>query len=264
MSYFGGKFSHLDWLLPIINSVPHHTYVESYAGSAAVLLNKKSSAIEIYNDLYGDIVNFFKILRDNGTELINLLHLTPFSREEFVNALKKENISDLERARRFFVIARQVRAGLSTTATPSSWCVGMNRIRRGMPEGISKFLSAIEGLQEVVVRLKYVQIENKGALNTIITYDGENTLHYLDPPYPANTTGSKNPYLYMMNESNHKDLLDICKTLKGKVILSSYRNDLYDKTLTNWNLKEEGLKTAPTAKSDGKLGLRNEVIYVNF
>ena len=101
--WYGGKFSHLDWLLPLLPVEGVHHYCEPFGGSAAVLLNRPPAPIETYNDLDGEVVNFFRVLRDQRGELIEALRLTPFSREEFELACSppEENISDLERARRF-------------------------------------------------------------------------------------------------------------------------------------------------------------------
>jgi len=82
--WYGGKFSHLDWLLPLLPECNH--YCEPFAGSGAVLFNKAPSPVETYNDLDGEVVNFFKVLRDNKQELLEQIALTPFSREEFGKA----------------------------------------------------------------------------------------------------------------------------------------------------------------------------------
>jgi DNA adenine methylase len=188
VAWYGGKSSHLSWLLPIIDGIPHQTYVESFGGSAAVLLNKQISPVEVYNDLYGDVAHFFRILRDHGEELITALHLTPYSREEFSSSCgEKADVSDIERARRFFVRARQVTLGLAETATPGRWSYTKGPPRRGIAATVSRWLSAIEGLEEVVARLRLVQIENENGLDTIVRYDSQDTLHYVDPPYPSET-----------------------------------------------------------------------------
>src|SRR5665213_893385 len=79
--WYGGKFSHLDWLLPLLPKCHH--YCEPFAGSGAVLINKEPSSVETYNDIDGEVVNFFKTLRDKNEELIKAISLTPFSREEY-------------------------------------------------------------------------------------------------------------------------------------------------------------------------------------
>lgn len=82
--WYGGKFSHLDWLVPLLP--PCHHYCEPFAGSAAILLNRDPAPIETYNDLDGEICNFFRTLRDKKSELTEAIGLTPFSREEFAIA----------------------------------------------------------------------------------------------------------------------------------------------------------------------------------
>jgi len=84
--WYGGKFSHLAWLLPLLPSCHH--YCEPFAGSAAVLLNREPSLVETYNDLDGEVCNFFRVLRDEKEKLVQAVGLTPFSREEFALACK--------------------------------------------------------------------------------------------------------------------------------------------------------------------------------
>ena len=102
--WYGGKFSHLAWLLPLLRTCHH--YCEPFAGSAAVLLNRKPSPVETYNDLDGEVCNFFRVLRDPKEPLIEAIGLTPFSREEFALACHLDaDLSPLERARRFYIRA---------------------------------------------------------------------------------------------------------------------------------------------------------------
>src|ERR1022692_3837165 len=82
--WYGGKFSHLEWLLPLLPTCHH--YCEPFAGSAAVLLNRPPSPVETYNDLDGEVCNFFRVLRDNQRRLVAAIALTPFSRQEFAAA----------------------------------------------------------------------------------------------------------------------------------------------------------------------------------
>src|ERR1043165_5222323 len=84
--YYGGKFSHLDFILPLLPTRFKH-YCEVFGGSAAVLINRPPASVETYNDLDGEVVNFFECLRDNGKDLVRLISLTPFSRVELVKAL---------------------------------------------------------------------------------------------------------------------------------------------------------------------------------
>jgi DNA adenine methylase len=95
--WYGGKFSHLDWLLPLLPDCHH--YCEPFAGSGAVLLNREPSPVETFNDLDGEVVNFFRVLREQKERLVEAIGLTPFSREEFAIACEvSPDLSPLERA----------------------------------------------------------------------------------------------------------------------------------------------------------------------
>src|SRR5207253_6935636 len=161
--WYGGKYSHLDWLLPLLPTCHH--YCEPFAGSAAVLLNRQPSPVETYNDLDGEVVNFFRVLRDQKEELIEAIGLTPFSREEFSLAVTaNDKLPDLERARRFFIRARQVRTGLAQTASLGRWANCKNTSRAGMSGVVSRWLGSIEALPGIAERLLRVQLENRPAL----------------------------------------------------------------------------------------------------
>jgi DNA adenine methylase len=141
--WYGGKFSHLDWLCPLLPKCHH--YCEPFAGSAAVLLNRASSPVETYNDLDGEVCNFFRVLREQKDRLTELIGLTPFSREEFAIACELDpNVSDLERARRFYVRARQVRTGLAQTASLGRWANCKGTSRAGMSGVVSRWLGGVD------------------------------------------------------------------------------------------------------------------------
>ncbi len=149
--WYGGKYSHLNWLLPLLPETTH--YCEPFGGSAAVLLNREPSPVETYNDIDSEVVNFFRVLREQKNALIEAIGLTPFSREEFELAIARpENISNLERARQFFVRARQVRNGLAQTASTGRWANCLLTSRAGMGGAVSRWLGSVEGLSEIVQR----------------------------------------------------------------------------------------------------------------
>ena len=258
-SWYGGKTYHLDWLLPIINSVPHKSYVESFSGSAAILLNKIPSEVEVYNDVYGDVVNFFKVLRTDGPKLIELLQLTPYAREEYVASLEKES-NPLEKARKFFVKARQVRNGLATMATPGKWSYTKKDSRNKKSLPVNQWLNAIDGLDVICERIKDVQIECLDALDVIERYDTEKTLHYVDPPY-VNCTGN---YSDKYDEKQHEKLLALLLKIKGKVVLSGYASELYSSTLKGWQESKRKECFTNTTLVGGKKNKRQEIIWSNF
>lgn len=199
-----GKFNHLNWLLPLLPEATH--YCEPFGGSAAVLLNRKPAPVETYNDIDGEVVNFFRVLRDRQEELIQAIGLTPFSREELRSAVEEpiDDLSELERARRFFVRARQVRTGLAQTASAGRWAHCKLTSRAGMAGAVSRWLGSVDGLSEIVQRLLRVQIENAAAIEVIQRYDSEETLFYCDPPYPHDSRVDANAYGYEMTDNEHR------------------------------------------------------------
>ena len=177
--WYGGKFSHLDWLLPLLPECHH--YCEPFAGSGAVLLNRGPSPVETYNDIDGEVVNFFRVLRDQHEELIRSIALTPFSREEYYRAIHTtDGVSDVERARCFYIKARQTRTGLAQTATLGRWANCKNTSRAGMSGVVSRWLGGVGALDDIAQRLMRVQIENRPAVDVIRLYDSPKTLFYCD------------------------------------------------------------------------------------
>ena len=257
--WYGGKFSHLDWLLPLLPQTKH--YCEPFGGSAAVLLNREPSPVETYNDLDGEVVNFFRVLRTQKDALIEAIGLTPFSREEFELAISPNNqeLSDLERARRFFVRARQVRTGLAQTASTGRWAHCLLTSRAGMAGAVSRWLGSVEGLAEIAQRLLRVQIEHAPAIEVIQRYDSEETLFYLDPPYPHDSRGDSKAYAYEMTDNEHRELAKVLHSVKGKVALSSYHGDLMNKLYSDWICIEAPIKNCHSVKAP-----RQEVLWVNY
>ena len=148
--WYGGKFSHLDFILPHIPKDATH-FCDVYGGSAAILLNLPPYPAETYNDLDSELVNFFWVLRNQGNALVRAIGLTPFSRQELILACKPEQgLSKLERARRFFVRARQTRTGLAQTSSEGRWAHCVLTSRAGMAGAVSRWLGSIETLPEIV------------------------------------------------------------------------------------------------------------------
>lgn len=257
--WYGGKFNHLNWLLPLLPEATH--YCEPFGGSAAVLLNRKPSPVETYNDLDGEVVNFFRVLREHQEELIKAIGLTPFAREELKIAAEEaiDSLSELERARRFFVRARQVRTGLAQTASVGRWAHCKLTSRAGMAGAVSRWLGSVEGLSEIVQRLLRVQIENSPAIATIQRYDSEETLFYCDPPYPHDCRGDAKAYGYEMTDDEHRQLAEVLKNAKGKVALSGYRCALFDELYKDWNSLEAPEKQCLSVKK-----ARTEVLWTNY
>lgn len=258
--WYGGKFSHLDWLLPLLPACHH--YVEPFAGSGAVLLNREPSPVETYNDLDGEVVNFFRVLRSAGDELADALANTPFSREEFATACTLDpDATHFERARRFYVRARQVRTGLAQTATLGRWANCKDSSRNGRSGSVSRWQNGIESLALVAERLLRVQIENRPAVDVIRLYDSPGTLFYCDPPYVHDTRGDSKAYAFEMTDAQHRELAATLNAVQGRVAISNYDCDLYNDLYPapRWQKHVGPAKTTHTTK-----GTRTEVLWTNF
>jgi len=257
--WYGGKYSHLDWLLPLLPVTTH--YCEPFGGSAAVLLNREPSPIETYNDLDGEVATFFRVLRDQKDALIEAIGLTPFSREEFEMAIADPSgdISDLEKARRFFVKARQVRTGLAQTASSGRWAHCRLTSRAKMAGAVSRWLGSVEDLPEIAQRLLRVQIEHDDALKVIQRYDSSETLFYCDPPYPHSTRGDDRAYRYEMSDEDHLKLAEVLHNIDGQVALSGYHCELLDECYKDWQCFEAPTKIIHSVKQE-----RTEVLWTNY
>lgn len=255
--YYGGKLSHLDHLLPRLPMT--HTYVEPFGGSGAVLLNRAPSPVEVYNDLDGEIVTFFRVLREQGDELEHQLVLTPYSRVEFERACTYEvGLSDMERARRLFIRVAQSRL---QQPDPSSgqWsnCITISRLK--MAANVSRWQGHILGLQEVVNRLQTVQLECLPALEVIKRYDTPETLFYVDPPYLPDTGADASPYAFSLTNDEHRCLLALLTSLTGRVALSGYKSSIYAEMLAGWHSTTWQARTDQTTT-----GSRTEVLWTNY
>ncbi len=257
--WYGGKYSHLGWLLPLLPECHH--YCEPFGGSAAVLLNRPPAPVETYNDIDGELVNFFKVLRNQTDALLKAISLTPFSREEFCRACAEadEDISELERARRFFVRARQVRTGLAQTATLGRWANCKQTSRSGMSGVVSRWLGSVKKLPHIAERLLRVQIEDRPALDCIRLYDDEDTLFYCDPPYPHESRGDGKAYGFEMKDDEHRELARTLGEVKGKVAISGYRCDLMDSLYADFHRHDAPSKNCHSVKQK-----RAEALWVNY
>lgn len=250
----------------IIEQMPvHRVYVEPFGGMAGVLLKKEPSEIEVFNDLDGRVINFFRVIRDRESldELKRRCELTPYSREEFHDLCETpEPTEAIDRAWWFFVRCRQARGGIGLARlTPNAWATS-TRSRRQMPEPISKYLSALDGLAAVADRFRQVVIENLPAVELIPKFDGPETLFYCDPPYPARTRsgGKAEAYRMEMTDRDHENLLDCLRHCRGRVLISSYPSPIYEERLKDWVRVEK--ETHVQFSNSGQA--RTEILWKNW
>lgn len=269
LRWHGGKFYLAD---QIVKMMPSHTrYVEPFAGGLNVLLRKPFEGISEYaNDLNGELMNFWRVLRNefHFERLQKWLHMTPLNMADFDDVTAPSSLTEEQqkmqpceyRAYWFFIRARMSRQGLG-----KDFCTPTSRPRRGMNEQVSAWLSAIEGLPDVHNRLKRVEIWNLPAVEVIRKLDSESTLFYLDPPYLHSTRSSVGEYgQFEMKEADHIALLDCLSSIKGMFLLSGYDSPLYRsyKQKHFWSSRYFDLpNNASSAKSKER---KTELIWSNF
>jgi DNA adenine methylase len=216
---------------------------------------------EVANDLDGRLMNFWRVLRDEGTfgRFRRQVEATPLSRGEWDAAEAHAQGQDpVDDAAAFFVRCRQSRSGLMKTFTPLT----RGRTRRGVNGNASEWLSAVEGLADVHARLRPVVLENRPALELIRREDAPGTLFYCDPPYLHKTRETTDAYALEMTEADHRELLAVLRACKGKVMLSGYPSRLYDDALAGWTRHAFDL---PNQASGAKVkGRETEVLWCNF
>jgi DNA adenine methylase len=260
--YHGGKWRLAPW---IISHFPRHRiYVEPFGGGASVLLRKARSYAEVYNDLDGEIVNLFRVVRDRGEELRAKLELTPFAREEFETGYEPTEC-ELERARRTLVRSHmgfgtaQMRM-TSAGAMQSTGFRGTTKRAGTVPAHDWRGMPSV--VRDVVERMRGVVIEQLDAATVMRKNDGPETLRYVDPPYVHATRsgaceGNLRVYRHELSDEDHEQLAAVLRGLQGRVVVSGYPCTLYERLYQGWARVEK------RAMADGARE-RVEVLWMNF
>jgi DNA adenine methylase len=249
LRWHGGKWRLAPWI--ISHFPPHRVYVEPFGGGGSVLLRKPRCNTEIYNDRDGDVVNLFRVIREQLDDLRRALALTPYARDEYA-ALYAASDDPVERARA--LVARSFmgmnskgafeKSGFDTRVNPDSFVARLRSL-----------VQVPDELAAVAARMMHVIIENDDATKLIQRHDRPDCLFYLDPPYVM-ATRSGAYYRHEMSDSDHLALLRVAQTLSGMVVVSGYRSMLYDHQLAGWSRFEIDARTDGSAE-------RTEVLWLN-
>jgi DNA adenine methylase len=279
LKWHGGKSylaRHVLGLMP-----PHLHYVEPYFGGGQVLFardpqdrrlwwpgrtsdgREACGVSEVINDIHGDLMGFYRVLKDPQTfgRLQHLLSLTLHSEAEWEAAravLDGPEPDPVARAAAFFACCRQSLSGRMDAFAPTV----RTRLRGGRNDGVNGWWTAVEGLEAVHRRLMNVKVLCRDAVEVIRAEDTEATLFYCDPPYLHATRTATDVYAHEMTEGQHRELLDVLLAVEGKAILSGYANDLYDGVLSGWARHTVEL---PNNAAGGEEKRRmTEVLWCNF
>ncbi len=260
MSWYGGKYYLSNKLLTLLPE-KRAGYIEVFGGGAQLLFAKKPEKFEVYNDLDGNLVNFFRVLRDDSKveQFIKKVKWMVYSREDY--KIAKENYDKVEdEVERAFYFYSAVKMSMHSVLTGSNtWSYSLNNDTMGWGKLIADF-------ESIHNRLRRVQIENLDFRDLLTKYDREGILFYLDPPYVHSTRkiNSNRAYKYEMDEGEHKDLINLLLEIKGMAVLSGYESEIY-KELEDNNWKRFDFETV--CRTNRKIGepqpKRIETVWVS-
>lgn len=253
MKYPGSKWSIANWIISFFPE--HHSYLEPFFGSGAVLFNKPRSHIETVNDLDNNVVNLFEWIKRDPERLAHEIYWTPYARQVYEDAFASVPEDSLGKAVNFY-IRLNMGHGFRTTGKRVGW--------KNDVQGRERAYAALdwcklpEKIMQAAERLRGVQIEHMPALELMGRYNYPNVLIYLDPPYMIETRCGRKQYHYdMLDRESHEELLTVALAHKGQVLLSGYDSDLYNHMLKDWNREEITCSNMVNAKT-------REVLWMNF
>ncbi|MFW9930648.1 MAG: DNA adenine methylase [Candidatus Thorarchaeota archaeon] len=250
--WYGGKFRALNEILPLVNNTKHKIFVEVFGGGGSIILNKNPSELDIYNDIHEGLISFFRVLRDRESmeKFKKLILLTPWSRTEWktfrTKWRKEKNI--IKKAFMFYYTTNLTFQGQIDVGNGGFRFCKTNRSH------IKSYFKKMNYLFYFHKKILQLQIESLDWKRLIKTYDSEDTLFYLDPPYIHSTRKLPNAYNHEFTNANHREmLLYLVKKVKGKILLSGYNNIMYNKILVDkygWGKKEFKAYIAINYKSE--------------
>ena len=240
--WYGSKASLTDWIIPFFPE--HKVYVEPFGGGANVLLNKKPCEFEVYNDLDSNLVNFFRVLRNNSDELIRLIELTPYSREEYLNAFEPTDCP-IEATRRFYVRCWQGRGGKGKSNQQGGWFCMSTCVGGKGGNNMTKW-NNINNVRNVTLRIRNTYLEHDDAFKIIPRFDSKDTLFYIDPPYCSDKLSRK--YNHQLSQDDQVKLAELLHNVQGYVVLSGFDSDLYQELYGDWHKETKEVLTRRKGK----------------
>jgi DNA adenine methylase len=252
----------------VIGHFPRHrAYVEAFGGAGSVLMKKRQSIVEVYNDLSDEMVNLFRVLRNRemSAELRRLLDLTPWSRSEWLSCYEPSG-DIVEQARRTVVLCAQGHNPSKALNRRSNGWRSSSSGNHRLPQDFQAYTAALTLITD---RLKGVLIENRPAEKVCRQHDRISTLHYLDPPYPGATRSTNNGNYYqheLRRMEQHEELAGWANDLRGMVVVSGYDCDEYDQWFGGRGWKRVATTATTGAAGGGSTGkstIATEVLWLN-
>lgn len=258
VSYFGGKFPHLTWLISQFPAGNYH-FIDLMSGSANVALNVNYPLITI-NDLNDEIINLFQVLRDKEEEFTRQIYFTPFSRSELYKIIDAEPTNDcIERARRYFIRC-QLGYGANGSQNNHKGAGFEYKLHSTNYYRVDNWNKKLKKLAIIADKLRQFQIESTNALKLIEKLDKPSNIIYIDPPYLMSVRSSGKRYLHEVEDGFHEKMAEKCLQLEhAKCAVSGYDSPIYDE-LFNGFTKVIGPQSNATVS---KRGIQ-EVLWRNY
>jgi len=250
----GGKSNSVKTIMPIIPE--HKCYVEPFFGGGWIYFSKEKSKVEVINDINGDLVNFYEVLRTQEKEFEDRFKFVIKSRElflEYRKTMSDKSLSSLERAFRFYYINQNAFGGLIRYNKSG----GCNSPFAGSPdkEAQSSFWN-IDKIKNAHERIKETIIEHDTYQNIIKRYDKEYTLFFLDPPYDCKS-GKYNGE----TSFDYDELINQCRNMKGKFILTL--NSGFEDKFKEFNVMPNDVHYSIGCSTDSSKAYK-EIIVTNY
>lgn len=265
ISRYGGKWYLRDWLLSFEPSFGV-LYCEVFGGSGTLLFARERLLREVFNDLDGDVANFFRVLRDRESflELERRIYATEYGRSVFEEALRILNgrgwRDEVEWAWAFYVVSHQ-----SFNGAGRSWRSVRQMEGRRTLTILSSWYRKSEDLFWYSQRLRRVIIESLDFEECIRRYDDPTTFFYCDPPYVLDTRVADDVYKHEMSLADHERLVRLLLEVKGRVLLSGYRHEVYRPLEeAGWHIAEKEFICWSGYRRDNARARRVETVWMNY
>ncbi len=209
--YRGSKAKALKHILPMLPD--RHTFVDVFGGTGVVLLNRRSSLVEVYNDKCPGLFAFFYCL--GNPRLRERIEMVLYSREEFLLALAtwRQQPDVLERAARWYTCFRfSIGNNCHDYGRSTSWPF----------PALHKRDASLARFEATASRMASVQLRNQDWADCLEEFDGPETVFYLDPPYIGCNNGGYDSVV------DHREMLNRVYSLQGFAAVSGFQNPLYD------------------------------------
>ncbi len=246
--WIGGKRRLAKEILPLF---PEHTcYAEPFCGAAALYFMKEQAEVEVLNDINGELVNMYRVIKHHLDEFVMQFRWSLVSREIFkwLQITPPETLTDIQRAARFYYVQKMAFGGRVQSASFGTATTSPPRFN---------LLRIEEDLSQAHIRLARTFIEHLDWHECIKRYDRSHTLFFCDPPYWG-TEG----YGVEFGLDQYDRLAELAKTIKGKMIITV--NDIPEMRKAFEGLAMQTVGITYTVGGADKPAKRTELIIRSF